>query len=193
MSKAFTKKVYFLLNTIYIHIYIYTYIGTCFNWYTINNCQPSKEGTNIKIVFSTFKLASLFSTKDKVPYGLKSYVIYKFLCAGCNASYVGEIYRHISARPHGHLEIDKGFNIYGHLLKNQQCQSICDENCFSILDSARTKYTPKLKEGMYVKWLKPSLKQTDKMCFALDSCIEKTIQYFSMSSNIMPFRYLHVL
>ena len=155
--------------------------------------QFCKEVTIIKIIFSTFKLASLFSTKDKVPYGLKSYVIYKFLCAGCNASYVGEIYRHISARPHGHLEIDKGFNIYGHLLKNQQCQSICDENCFSILDSARTKYTPKLKEGMYVKWLKPSLKQTDKMCFALDSCIEKTIQYFSMSSNIMPFRYLHVL
>ena len=40
--------------------------------------QFCKEGTNIKIVFSTFKLASLFSTKDKVPYGLKSYVVYKF-------------------------------------------------------------------------------------------------------------------
>ena len=39
--------------------------------------QFCKEGGNIKIVFSTFKLASVFSTKDKVPYGLKSYVIYK--------------------------------------------------------------------------------------------------------------------
>ena len=54
--------------------------------------QSSKEVTNINIVFSTFKLASLFSTKDKVPYGLKFYVIYKFLCAGCNASYVGETF-----------------------------------------------------------------------------------------------------
>ena len=155
--------------------------------------QFCKEGIIIKIIFSTFKFSSLFSAKDKVPCGLKSYVIYKFLCAGCNASYVGEIYRHISTRTHEHLETDKGFSIYGHLLKNQQCQSICDENCFSILDSARTKNTPKLKEGMYVKWLKLSLKQTDKMYFALDSCIEKTIQYFSMSANIMPFRYLHVL
>ena len=37
--------------------------------------QFCKEDANIKIVFSTFKLASLFSTKDKVPYGLKSYVV----------------------------------------------------------------------------------------------------------------------
>ena len=49
--------------------------------------QFCKEGTNIKIVFNTFKLAS---TKDKVRFGLKSYVIYKFLCAGCNTSYVDE-------------------------------------------------------------------------------------------------------
>ena len=36
-------------------------------------------------------------------------------------------------------------------------------------------------------------KQTGKMYFALDFCTEKTIQYFTMSSNIMAFRYLHVL
>ena len=34
-------------------------------------------------------------------------------------------------------------------------RNICDENCFSILDSARTKYTLKLKEGMYINWLNP--------------------------------------
>ena len=113
---------------------------------------------NIKIVFSTFKLASLFSTKDKVPYGLKFYVVYKFLCAGYNASYVGETYRHISTRTHEHLETDKSSNIYRRLLKNPQCKSICDESCFSILDSTRTKYTLKLKKGMYIKWLLKSFK-----------------------------------
>ena len=123
--------------------------------------QFCKEGTNIKIVFSSFKLVSLFSTKDKVPYGLKSYVAYKFLCTGCNASYVGETYRHISARTHEHLETDKSSNIYRHL-KTLQWKSICDENCFSILDSASTKYTLKLKEGMYIKWLKPSLNKQVK-------------------------------
>ena len=133
-----------------------------FSKFTENKLQKltkkfCKEGTNIKIVFSIFKLASLFSTKDKVPYGLKSYVIYKFLCAGCNASYVGETYRHIYTRTHEHLETDLSSNIYRHLLKNPQCKSICDENCFSILDSVRTKYTLKLKEGMYIKWLKSSI------------------------------------
>ena len=41
--------------------------------------------------------------------------------------------------------------------------------------------------------VKTSPKQTGKMYFVLDFCIEKIIQYFDMSSNIMPFRYLHVL
>ena len=121
-----------------------------------------KEVTIIKIIFSTFKLASLFSTKDKVPYGLKSYVIYKFLCAGCNASFVGETYRHISTRTHEHLKTDKSSNIYWHLLKNLQCKSIFDDNCFSILDLARTKYTLKLKKGMYIKWLGSSLNKQVK-------------------------------
>ena len=104
----------------------------------------------------------LFSAKEKVPYGLKSYVIYKFLCAGCNASCVGKTYRHISTRTRKHLETDKSSNIYRHVLKNPQCKPICDENCFLILDSARTKYTFKLKEGMYIKWLKPSLNKQVK-------------------------------
>ena len=78
-----------------------------FSKFTENKLQKltkklCKEGTNIKIVFSTFKLASLFSTKNMVPYGVKSYVVYKFLCVGCNASYVGETYRDISTLTHEH-------------------------------------------------------------------------------------------
>ena len=126
------------------------------------NKQFCKEETNIRIVFSIFKLAFLFPAKDKVPYGLKSYAIYKFLGAGCNYSYVGETYRHISTRTHEHLETDKSSNIYRHLLKNPQWKPICDENCFSILDSARTTYNLKLKEGIYIKWLKPSLNKQVK-------------------------------
>ena len=82
------------------------------------NKQFCKEGTNIKIVFNTFKFSSLFPTKDKAPHGLMSYVIYKFLRAGCNASYVGETYKHISTSTHKHLETDKSSNIYRHLKKS---------------------------------------------------------------------------
>ena len=104
-------------------------------------CQ---EDTNIKIVFNRFKLTSVFSTKDKVSHRLSLYEIYKFLCSNCNASYIEETYRHISARIHEYLETDKVSNIYKRLLKNSQCKLIYDQNCLSILDSARTKYTIKI-------------------------------------------------
>ena len=105
----------------------------------------------------------------------------------CDASYVGETYRHISIKTHENLEIDKSSNIYQHL-KNPKCKPIYDEDCFSILDLAKAKYTLKLKEGMHIKWLKLSPNKIGKIHFALDSSIEKKIHHFSMSSNIMPFR-----
>ena len=55
------------------------------------------------------------------------------------ASYVGETYAHIPTRTHEHLETDKNSNNYQHLLNNPYCKSICDENCFSILDLAKLK------------------------------------------------------
>ena len=94
--------------------------------------QFCKESTNIKIVFSTYKLASLFSIKGKALYGLKSYVIYKFLCASCNTSYVAETCRHISAGTHEHLETDKSSDICRHLPKNLQCKSIYDKDCLNF-------------------------------------------------------------
>ena len=90
---------------------------------------------NVKTISFQMVMSPGRTHKDKVPYVLKSYVIYKFLCAGCNASYVGEAYRHICTRTHEHLETDQSFNVYRHLLKNLQCKSICDENRFSILNS----------------------------------------------------------
>ena len=86
--------------------------------------QFCQEDTNIKIVFSIFKLASLFSTKGKVSYDLNSYVIYKFLCAGDNASYVGKNYNHIYTKTHEHLETDKNSSSFQHLLKNPQWKLI---------------------------------------------------------------------
>ena len=43
---------------------------------------------NIKLVFSSFKIGSLFSVKDPTPSDLYARVFYKFSCAGCTASYV---------------------------------------------------------------------------------------------------------
>ena len=45
----------------------------------------------------------LFGVKDPIPDGLRSCVVYKFACAGCNACYVGEITWHFSTRVCEHL------------------------------------------------------------------------------------------
>ena len=58
------------------------------------------------------KLRNLFSVKDSVPPGLRSRVVYKFSCAGCNASYIGETTRHICTRVREHLLSDKTSHNY---------------------------------------------------------------------------------
>ena len=56
------------------------------------------NSASVRIVFQSFKIKSLFSAKDPLPFHLKSCVVYKFQCAGCNACYIGETTRHITTR-----------------------------------------------------------------------------------------------
>ena len=39
---------------------------------------------DIKLIFSSFEIGNLFSAKDAIPSNLRSSVVYKFSCAGCN-------------------------------------------------------------------------------------------------------------
>ena len=64
------------------------------NYYRESFCN----NIGIKLVFSSFKIGNLFSVKDPIPRGLRAGVVYKFLCAGCSACYVGETTRHFSTR-----------------------------------------------------------------------------------------------
>ena len=45
----------------------------------------------IKVIFkSATRLSNFFRFKDKVPFNLRSHVVYKFSCGRCNATYYGE-------------------------------------------------------------------------------------------------------
>ena len=46
---------------------------------------------NVKIIFSPFKLSTMFSPKDFVPDSVKSRVLYQFTCASCGARYIGKL------------------------------------------------------------------------------------------------------
>ena len=122
------------------------------------------KNTEIKMSFSMFKIGNMFSTKSMSPKYLKSGVVYHFICAGCNDSYVGETFRHFEIRIHEHLfKKSQPTSIFKHLAKNPKCREKCDESCFSIIDSARTKFTLEVKEAFHTYWIKPKITKQQKL------------------------------
>ena len=91
-----------------------------------------KPNTNIELVFSSFKISSLFSIKDRVPFDLKFYVVYKFVCGTVN-------------------------HVYNHLNESQRCKALSNNDRFSILDYVRTHYSLSIEEGTDIDCQKPAL------------------------------------
>ena len=104
-----------------------------------------KADLDVTLVFSKFKLRNMFSVKDSVPQGLCSRVVYKFSCADCNASYIGETTRHLYTRVREHLLSDKSSHVYRHLQSSRACHDSYDTECFTILDSAASKFKIKIR------------------------------------------------
>ena len=97
--------------------------------------------------------------KDPIPRGLRSRVVYKFACAGCNACYVGETTRHFSTRVREHLVTDKASHIFKHLQNSEHYCALCSVDCFHILDYASTGFQLKIKEAFHIQRQQPSLNQ----------------------------------
>ena len=102
-------------------------------------------------------LLNMFSVKDPVPSGLRAAVVYKFLCAGCSACYVGETTRHFSTRVREHTFSDRTSHVFKHLQNSEHCRTLCSNDCFSILDHASTTFQLKIKEVIHIQWEKPTL------------------------------------
>ena len=117
-------------------------------------CNPN---TNINLVFSSFKISSLFSMKDKVTSDLRSYVAYKFVCGSCKADYIGRTKWHLSTRNKEHLETDKKSHVYKHISESQRCKALSNSDCFSILDYAITQYSLSIKKSIHIGWQEPTL------------------------------------
>ena len=104
----------------------------------------------------------MFNVKDTILKFLKSFVVYKFVCPGCNTCYIVETTRHLSTRIKEHLETDKKSHIFAHLVNNETCKALSTENCFEIIDSASTPFKLKLKEAIHIIWKRPSLNKEQK-------------------------------
>ena len=73
------------------------------------NEKPCKRFWKVKLVFTSevLKLRQTFSYKDSYPSVLSSKVVYKFVCASCNADYVDQTHRHLTTRINEHFGKDK--------------------------------------------------------------------------------------
>ena len=116
-----------------------------------------KENIKVRVVLTTCKIGSYFSTKDVMPECFRSSVVYKFYCAGCKSCYVGRTHVHFNTRRWEHLETDVGSAVYKHIREKRACKNVNSFESFSILDNAKTDYELALKAAMHIKWLKPSL------------------------------------
>ena len=114
------------------------------------------KNVKVKLVFTSNTLCQTFTYKDS-PSVLSSKVVYKFVCASCNASYVGQIYQHLAIKIDEHFGKDKKSHKYQHLMSSVDFLNACSGDCFSILDTVRSKHQLCIKESMFISCLKPTL------------------------------------
>ena len=122
-------------------------------------CKP---GTLIKIAFTSQKISSYFSPKDKMLSDLVSHVVYKYSCSGCNSTYVGLTTCHLTKRIHEHFNTDPTSHIFQHLKKNKKCRSNLSAKSFEVLDKGTTEFQLRQKEAMWIKWLSPDINKQKK-------------------------------
>ena len=84
-----------------------------------------KENFNIKLVFNSFKIKNYFAYKDPFPNDLKFFLVYKFTCASCSSSYIGETCGHFKTRIEEHIKKDKKSHIFKHLHSSATYCSPC--------------------------------------------------------------------
>ena len=107
----------------------------------IGLCKTFCKNTNVKIVFSPFRLQELFTLKDCLPVALTSFVVEKFACA---ANIVGTNH-HLPTRIKEHLQTDAKSLILQHLNENPISRDLCDDSCFIINDNASSSFRNSFK------------------------------------------------
>ena len=116
-----------------------------------------KQNFNIKLVFNSFKIKNYFAYKDPIPNDLKSFLVYKFTCASCSSSYIGETCRHFKTRIEEHIKKDNNPHIFKYLHSTATCFDSYSCLCFKIPDKTNSKFHLKIKEALHINWSKPIL------------------------------------
>ena len=78
---------------------------------------------------------------------MKSFLVYKFTCASCSSSYIGETCRHFKTRIEEHIKKDNKSHIFKYLHSTATCFDSYNSLCFKITNS---KFDLKGKEALHI-------------------------------------------
>ena len=113
-----------------------------------------KENSNIRVVFTSFKIKNYFSYRDLIPGYLKSFLVYKFTCASRSVSYIGKTC-YFKTRIVEYIKKDKRSHIFKHLHSIAKCFDTYNSLSFKIIDKANSKFDLKINEAIRINWRKP--------------------------------------
>ena len=120
---------------------------------------------SIRFVFRpTCRLSDFFPFKDRIPFAMRSHVVYKYKCQCCGALYVGQTRRHIHTRISEHMGVSSKT---GNKLSVWQMSAVLtdhhlsghniSDSDFTILTSGNSKFDLEMRESLLISKLKPIL------------------------------------
>ena len=133
------------------------------------------QNTKISIVWnSPRRLRNLFVFKDRLPMRLRSKILYRFTCNGCNSIYLGKSKRHFLVRAYEHLgkslltdklytynpKHNNNSGILDHLHEKDECNGTLDD--FEIIGKANNDYFLRIKESLLINKYKPTINSKEK-------------------------------
>ena len=134
-----------------------------------NSISKNLPFCKIRVIFkSSTRISNFFQFKDKMPYCLRSNVVYKFSCGRCNATYYGETCRHLSVTVGEHSGVStltgkkskskKSTSVKDHMLF---CDHIVSVDDFKILAISDSDFHVKIKESLLISRDEPILNKNE--------------------------------
>ena len=130
-----------------------------------NLINKNYTAVEVRFIFTTFNIGNYFNFKDKIPQTLRSMIVYKYECGGCNATYIGKTSRNLFMRIHEH----RGYSFRSQNFKltspmNSPIRDHCEKtnhnfciNNFKVIDSSNNNIDLNIIESLNIWSERPSL------------------------------------
>ena len=126
--------------------------------------QKFFNNVKINIILSNKNtIGSFFPYKDRLPFGMRSSIVYQYCCASCSHHYIGSSMRNLYMRMSEHQ--GKSYRT-GNAIQNPNssifdhkfsCDTQINTNDFSILDYSSSEFRLRILESLYIHKEKPKL------------------------------------